>query len=477
MRKRAASKQKRGSAAVAAALLLCLSAGVPACASVTKGTAGENVKEMQSAAIASLAPASGDSSVEQRYTGAPLGIDEAVKITLRDNTTLRSLRQELTKAQAFKLKADGTILPAVSVNGVLDTQREPQTTDGSDRSGGRSATASIEETIYSGGRNSALRAQSPQVRTIAESAVAAGENRAVGELYIRFYLVLLKRKQVETELAAVETSKMHLKQVEQMAKLGLSNRLEVIRAGQQVAAKQASLEAARGAYDVSVTSLMNYMAIEPQNSREVVGELYEPAANGDREHSLALAMQHRADLMQSAEQVKFRENQIRIERSGMLPKLTAGATTGWSDPYRQRDESGDTWRAELRLAVPVFDRWITRSSVMTVQAEREQDKIALEQKELDIKSEVEASWSEIESSHRALRSSEKSLELAEETLRLAEIGFTEGVTPQLDLLDAQNSLTLAQLEFIGAQYNYLIAVTALKVTEGMIIEWNGDKTK
>ena len=71
------------------------------------------------------------------------------------------------------------------------------------------------------------------------------------------------------------------------------------------------------------------------------------------------------------------------------------------------------------------------------------------------------------------RASEKALELAKETLRLAEVGYREGVTPQLDLLDAQSSLTLAQLEYNRAQYSHLIAVVALKVTEGTVIQWNG----
>ena len=258
-----------------------------------------------------------------------------------------------------------------------------------------------------------------------------------------------------------------------MAELGLANKLEVIRAGQQLATNTANLATARGLHETAVISLMNYMAIEPSDRREVLGELYEPTVSGDRGQSLALAEKFRADRRQLAEQLRYQENQIKIERSGMLPKVTAGLSSGWSNPYRQQDKSGDSWRAELSLSVPIFDRGVTRSSVMSASAVREQDRIALEQKELDIKSEVETAWSDIDTSRRSLRASEKALELAKETLRLAEVGYREGVTPQLDLLDAQSSLTLAQLEYNRAQYNHLIAVVALKVTEGTIIQWTG----
>ena len=62
---------------------------------------------------------------------APLCIGEALRITLENNAELKSLRQELAKADAFKIKADGTLLPSLSFSAVADAQREPQTSDGS----------------------------------------------------------------------------------------------------------------------------------------------------------------------------------------------------------------------------------------------------------------------------------------------------------------------------------------------------------
>ncbi|MDO5115544.1 MAG: TolC family protein [Synergistaceae bacterium] len=405
---------------------------------------------------------------------ASLDIKEAVGITLKENASLRSLRQELIKADAFKLQADGTLLPSISASGTLDRQREPQTTDGSDRSGGSSVSASLEQVIYSGGRNSAMRAQAPQVRTIAEMALADGENSAVGELYVRFYNVLLQKARIEAERDAVATSELHLSEVRKMSEVGLANRLEVIRAGQQLATNTAALATARGLYEAASIALMSYMGIEPKDRLEVEGRLYEPAITGSRAKSLALAEQFRADRKQLEEQLRYQENQIKIERSGMMPTVTAGISSGWSDPYRNQDRGDDTWRAEVTLAVPIFDRNVTRRAVMTARAEREQERIALEQKNIDIKADVETAWNDIETNRENLRASEKALELARESLRLSEVGFREGVTPQLDLLTAQSELTTALLEYNRARYNCIVAAVALKMTEGTITGWNGE---
>lgn len=410
-----------------------------------------------------------------RAAERPLDIKEAIDLTLRYNSGLLSIRQETVKAEAFKIQADGTLLPSIAMNGYIDDQRESQTTDGSDRTSARVARATLEQALYSGGKNAAIRRQAQQVKSIADLALIDGENMAVGELFARFYNVLLQQERIRTEESAIRTSELHLREVSRMSELGLANRLEVIRAEQRLAANVANLATAQGFYESAHISLMNYMAIPPGERRPVAGKLLTFAIDGSREDSLQKAMTYRADLTGLEEQYRYQQNQIAVERSGMLPKVTLGASAGYLDPYRNRDRGDDTWRAELSISVPIFDRNVTRSGVMRARATLEQDRISLAQKQLDIKSGVETAWTEYEITLRHLDSTSRALELAEESLRLAEVGFQEGVTPQLDLLAAQNTLTEARLQHIQSLYNHLLAAVALKVTEGTIISWTEER--
>ena len=411
----------------------------------------------------------------------PVGADDgsidiykAVELTLQNNSALRSLRQETIKAYAFKIQADGTLLPSITADAGLDKQKESTTNDGA-RNDNKTTAVTLEQIIYSGGKNSALRDQSKQVKSMAEMIIADGENNAVGELYARFYNVLLQKERIKAEESAVRTSEQHLKEVQRMRELGLANSLEVIRAGQQLATNMANLSTARGLYESAHISLMNYMGIPPEKRIGVKGELNAPEVEGNRPLSLERAQTNRADLKKLKEQLEYQENQIQIEKSGGRPKITFGISAGYLDPYQKTDVGDDTWRAALSVTVPIFDRNTSRGNAIKAGAVLEQDKIALEQKELDIKSEVEIAWSEAESTLQHLKASEKALDLAKESLRLAEVGFREGVTPQLDLLSAQTSLTAARLEYAKSQFNHLIAIVALKVTEGTVIPWTWER--
>ena len=127
-----------------------------------------------------------------------IDIHGAVELTLKNNSGLRLLRQETIKAYAFKIQADGTLLPSITANAGLDRQKESTTNDG-ERNDNKTAGVTLEQTIYSGGKNSAIRDQSKQVKNMAEMIIADGENNAVGELYARFYNVLLQCERIKAE--------------------------------------------------------------------------------------------------------------------------------------------------------------------------------------------------------------------------------------------------------------------------------------
>jgi outer membrane protein TolC len=405
------------------------------------------------------------------FAAVSMDIMEAIALTLENNSELRSLRQEMVKADALRLQAEGAFLPEAAFNAYVDEQKENQTSDGSSRYDNRVARLTLSHTLYSGGKNQAVLRQSAQVKSIAALNLIDAENRVTGELFARFYNVLLQERRIETERSAIATSELHLREVTRMSELGLSNRLEVIRASQSLATNKANLTSAEGAFDTALISLMNYMAISPEDRRSVTGDLRVMTISGDRSESLTAAMTRRADRDALRLQVEYQADQIEIERSGTRPRAALGVSAGFLDPYGGNNSGDDTWRAELSITVPILDHNTSRGNIIRAQAVIEQDKLALMQKDLDIKSGVETAWAELETTTEHLESTGRALELAEESLRLAEVGFQEGVTPQLDLLEAQTSLTESRLEHLRSLYNHMLAVIALKVTEGNIVDW------
>ncbi|WP_418845499.1 TolC family protein [Pyramidobacter piscolens] len=399
-----------------------------------------------------------------------LSIGEAIATALEQSPTLNARRQELNKAKGDIVQARGNFLPRLSLTGQYSDNRYP-TVSGGSRTDSVSGGIALTQNLYAGGRHAAQRRQAQTTLSQAELGVREAEEALAVNVYDAFYGVILAREKVAAARDAVETSRKHLQEVRQMLGVGLANQLEVIRAEQQLSANEAALASSRGAFDAERITLLNLMGLAPSSALLPKGPLELADPRGTARQSVALAQKRRADVAMLEKQIAIQSEQIKIVRGAMKPSFDLSATADYSDPYRNQDAGDDSWKATLTLEIPLYDRGQTRGEVMKAKAVQEQNKQALRQKELDVLSEIELAWIEIGDSAVQVEAHRKSLALARETLRLSQVGYREGVTPQLDLLEAQSNLTAARKDYSQSLFDHLMKVVALKRAEGALIPW------
>ena len=397
-----------------------------------------------------------------------LSIAEAMRFALEHSPTLNSVRQEVRKAKGSKVQADGNFFPRISINGSISDGRYP--TAGS-RTDSRGASIGLSQNLYAGGKHTAQRRLAKEQLSQAELTVREAEESLAVRLHSLFYSVLLERETVAAAKDAVETSQKHVQEVRQMLQLGLANQLEVIRAEQQLSSNEALLANCKGALDSARISLLNLMGLPPSSEYSPVGTLEIARPKGTPPASIELARRQRADKAIIEKQIAMQKEQIKIAQSGMKPSVDLSASAAVDNPYHNQDRTDDSWKATLSLEIPVYDRGQTRGEVMKARAVQEQNKHNLRQKELDILSEIDLAWVEINDSEAQVTARRKAQTLAKETLRLSQVGYREGVTPQLDLLEAQSNLTSARRDYSQSLYNHRMRIVSLKRAEGALIPW------
>ena len=400
-----------------------------------------------------------------------LSISEAMKFALEHSPTLNSVRQEVRKAKGSKVQADGNFYPRISINGSYSDGRYPSVGNNGWRTDSRSASVGLSQNLYAGGKHAAQRRLAKEQLSQAELTVREAEEDLAVRLNTLFYSVLLARETVAAAKDAVETSQKHVQEVRQMLKLGLANQLEVIRAEQQLSSNEASLASSQGTLDSARINLLNLMGLPPSSEYSPVGTLESSRPTGTPPASIELARKQRADKAILEKQIAMQKEQIKIAQSGMKPSVDFSASAAVDNPYHNQDRTDDSWKATLSLEIPVYDRGQTRGEVMKARAVQEQNKYKLRQKELDILSEIDLAWVEINDSEAHVTARRKAHALAKETLRLSQVGYREGVTPQLDLLEAQSNLTSARKDYSQSLFNHLMRIVALKRAEGALIPW------
>ena len=166
--------------------------------------------------------------------------------------------------------------------------------------------------------------------------------------------------------------------------------------------------------------------------------------------------------MRKAEQLQ-KENIIDA-RSGYRPSLQAFAGYGWRSSQFSSDLSRevDGWAVGAQVNWDIFDGMLTRGKVMQAKAQHEKSQTELEDASRRIELQVRTAYSTFIEAREVLDSQQKVQEEADEALRLARARAEAGTGTQLDVLDAETSLTQARTTQVLALHDYEVARARLQ---------------
>ena len=180
------------------------------------------------------------------------------------------------------------------------------------------------------------------------------------------------------------------------------------------------------------------------------------------------ALGARNDLKAMNEMVAAAGNGVSLARSGYLPRVVAVGTYAWDRPNREYEpEFYDHWSATVAAEMNVFDWGGTRNRVKEARAgliEAERSKELLEDA---VRLEVKQSYLERREAAEALPIAEDALAQAREGMRVARESFLNGVATNSAVLDAQASLTGAEMNRIAALAGLRLAEAKLRLAAGV----------
>ena len=133
-----------------------------------------------------------------------------------------------------------------------------------------------------------------------------------------------------------------------------------------------------------------------------------------------------------------------------------------------RDLSG--WFAGGQLTWSIFDGQLTRGKVMEAQARYERAQLDIDESARQIELEARTAHSNFIEAREVLDSQKMVQEQAQEALRLAEARLAAGSATQLDVLDAQTSLTQARTTQAQALHDCSVARARLQRALGEDME-------
>ncbi len=180
------------------------------------------------------------------------------------------------------------------------------------------------------------------------------------------------------------------------------------------------------------------------------------------------ALAARSDLKAMNEMVDAAGKGVSLARSAYLPQIVAIGTYAWDRPNREYEqEFYEHWSVTVAAEMNVFDWGGTRNRVKEARAGLVEAERSRELAEDAVRLDVKRSFLERREAVTALPIAEDAVTQAREASRVARESFLNGIATNSAVLDAQASLTGAEMNRIAALAGLRLAEAKLRLAAGV----------
>ena len=415
----------------------------------------------------------------------PLSLVDCLNLTLSQNATILKAKSDLQANYGIVIQTRAVALPHVIASGQykrternaienLQLPGSPLQLELPDQNW--NAGLQIVQSIYEGGKMvAAIRA----ARLTQEQSLLQYQTVVQDTLLntrVAYYDVLLAAQQIVVHEASVELLSKELQDQQSRYHAGTVPHFNVLRAEVAVANERPALIQARNNYRIAKNNLANLLGYNlPRDIWEDIplnlsGKLEAEPYQIDLPQAIEQALANRTELAALRKTEALQRENVVSARSGYKPTVQVFAGYNWYNaqytPPVDLDHDIHGWNAGAELSWDIFDGMLTRGKVVQARALYERSKTDVEDMGRQIELEVRTAYSQFVEAREVLDSQKTVQAEAEEALREAEARATAGTGTQLDVLDAQTSLTQARTTEIQALHDYAAARARLERAVG-----------
>jgi outer membrane protein len=124
------------------------------------------------------------------------------------------------------------------------------------------------------------------------------------------------------------------------------------------------------------------------------------------------------------------------------------------------------WSISLGISLPIWDGFSRAARVSSARATEEDAREAVRARRLDVDGQIQSGLLAVQTSYQAATIQGINRTAAAQQLLLAQERYRIGNGTALELADAQNAVTQAEVEYVTAVYDYHLAVAALEGAVG-----------
>ncbi len=405
---------------------------------------------------------------------APLALEQAIAIAVKNNPDVSSAAWDLDAARARRRYAEAGHWPTVGTSAayrhhwheerLVPARGQGMDADFSDNIFRGDVVLSIP--IVSGGRVMSAVAAGELMAKAAEHRLARTKEELVFNVKSTFYAILGHTTMLEALKHSKEALEGHHRTIEELITARKAATVDRLNIEVRIAEIKYHMVKQRGILKISERVLASLLGLEsvPSSGLPIQGDLAFRTIPLDSRRLLATALESRSDIAELTLELQAQAKRVDVVRAEYWPVLSG--TVSYGARASVEGDYDDLGFAGIEVSLPLFTGLSTAASV---QEERAKLRVLQERKRklaLKICREVESVIIRLQTATAQVEATEKAIAKAEESLRIAREKAGLGHGTALEVLDAQTALLDAETAYSTALVDLNTSLALLELTTG-----------
>lgn len=281
-----------------------------------------------------------------------------------------------------------------------------------------------------------------------------------------YLLAIADQSEVESATSQRDTAKALFQQASDQKTAGLASSVDALRSQVQLQSREQKLISAQN--DLAKQKLVLARAIGlplGQQFEITTSVAYHDLAPSGLDEAIQSAYKDRPDFESQVNRVRSAEFAKKAASAERYPSLGAEADYGLSGVNPA--SSHGTVDAAATLHIPIFQGGKVHGDVLRADALLTEEKQRLEDLRARIDQDVRDAYLDLEALGREVSVEKSAVDLATQTLEQSRDRFSSGVTDNIEVVQAQDALAIANDAYIASLYNYNLAKISLARATGV----------
>ena len=379
-----------------------------------------------------------------------LSLSDAQLVGMENNLDLRIARQELGLSRQTSKMAESSYLPDLSASAgyqYLDpppagkVELFPGLKKGIPMGFSHNWSIGLEARylIYSGGkRDSGIEAA--HLGEEAKTWLYKHSRRmALFEIRKAYFQTIFTQEAAALSRTAYDRARDRLERAEQEFETGTISRLELLRVRTEASDRKMAADEAR---DIARRTRDSLAATLDLPRREEIQLKFSLSAEGDRlekwdTKALYLVVPEFAPARAAERAARAAEKKMEMERSDLLPKVSAGVRYDITNPYQMEQKTGGRFGAAIMATVPIYEGGRNRLEVDSARLEAQKARIQAKKIERELQILYDGTMDRIESLRNGLLTRKDGIQQAKATVQATEVALNNGAATHTELADAE----------------------------------------